>query len=344
MNILQRFQPKGDLNMKYKAVQLIKRPGTVITPDIFNVVTCETPDLKKGEILIRQTHMSLDPAMRGWMSDDRSSYIPPVELGEIMRSSGVGEVVESLNEKFPKGIRVSGMFGWTEYLVTDGLGIQPIRDSIDPEAVLCVLALPGVTAYQGLMNIGKPKAGETLLVSGAAGSVGSIVGQIAKAEGLRVIGSVGSEEKSRWITEELGFDAAVNYKSNSLNRDLSEAAPDGIDIFFENTGGPIQHAAFQHMNAHGRIVVCGVISEYNSMKPTPGPSWVNIVRKRLRIQGFTMPDYWDKFPELSGNVAKYLLKGQIKYRAHVLEGLESAIDGINLLFSGGNRGKLMVKL
>lgn len=330
--------------MKYKAIQLVKRPETVITPDIFKVVTLETPPLNQGEFLIKQTHMSLDPAMRGWMNNDRGSYIPPVELGEIMRSSGVGEVVESLNEKFPKGTTVSGMFGWTEYAVSDGLGIQPIPAGIDPEAVLCVLALPGITAYQGLMNIGKPKAGETLLVSGAAGSVGSIVGQIAKAEGLTVVGSAGSEEKCRWLTEELGFDAAVNYKSKRLFRDLLKAAPNGIDVFYENTGGPIQHAAFNHMNAYGRIVVCGVISDYNSAQPSPGPSWVNIVRKRLRIQGFTMPDYWDKFPELSNHVATYLLQGKIKYRAHVLEGLESAIDGINLLFTGGNMGKLMVKL
>ncbi|MBU1172004.1 MAG: NADP-dependent oxidoreductase [Proteobacteria bacterium] len=330
--------------MKYKAVLLVKRPETAITADIFNVVTLETPLLKEGDILIKQTHMSLDPAMRGWMNADRGSYIPPVELGEIMRSSGVGDVVESLNENFPKGTRVSGMFGWTEYSVSQGQGLQPLPKGIEPEAVLCVLALPGVTAYQGLMNIGKPKAGETLLVSGAAGSVGTIVGQIAKAEGLRVIGSAGSEEKCRWLKDELGFDAAVNYKSNRLFKDLLKAAPDGIDIFFENTGGPIQQAAFNLMNAHGRIVVCGVISEYNSDKPSPGPSWVNIVRKRLRIQGFTMPDYWDKFPELSNNVATYLLQGKIKYRAHVLEGLESAIDGINLLFTGGNMGKLMVKL
>lgn len=329
--------------MKYQAIQLVKRPETVITPDVFKVVTLETPPLKDGEILIRQTHMSLDPAMRGWMDADTDSYIPPVELGEIMRSSGVGQVVESLNEKYPTGTKVSGMFGWTEYVVSQGVGLFHIPEGVDPEAVLSVLALPGVTAYQGLMNIGKPKAGETLLVSGAAGSVGSIVGQIAKAEGLRVIGSAGSEEKIRWLTDELGFDAAVNYKSQSLYKDISEAAPDGIDIFFENTGGPIQQAAFNHMNAHGRIVVCGVISEYNAARLSPGPSWVNIVRKRLRIQGFAMPDHLAQWPDLSNKVAEYLLQGKIKYRAHILSGIESAIEGINLLFTGGNTGKLMVK-
>lgn len=330
--------------MEYKAIQLVKRPKTVITPDIFKVVTCKAPDLSQGEILIKQTHMSLDPAMRGWMNDDENSYIPPVALGEIMRSSGVGEVVASLNEKFPVGTKVSGMFGWTEYIVNNGRGVQKLPDNIPPEAVLCVLALPGVTAYQGLMNIGKPKSGETLLVSGAAGSVGSIVGQIAKAEGLRVIGSVGSSEKGQWLLDELNFDAAVNYKSENLDRELADAAPNGIDIFYENTGGTIQHAAMKRMNAHGRIVVCGVIADYNAAKPALGPSWVELVKKRIQITGFAMPDHWDKIPQLSQSVAAYLGEGKIKYRAHVIHGLESAVEGINLLFTGGNKGKLMVRL
>lgn len=330
--------------MKYKAIQLIKRPETVITPDVFKVVTLETPELKEGQILIKQTYMSLDPAMRGWMDEDMDSYVPPVGLGEIMRSSGVGHVVESLNDKFPVGTQVSGMFGWTEYLVNSGKGLQVIPNDISPQAVLSVLALPGVTAYQGLMNVGRPQAGETLLVSGAAGSVGSIVGQIGKAEGLRVIGSAGSDEKCRWLVDELGFDAAVNYKSETLVKDLAKAAPKGIDIFYENTGGPIQHAALKLMNAHGRVVVCGVISDYNSKEPAPGPDWSPIVKKRLRVEGFAMPDHWHKLPELSQAVGKYLQQGKIKYRAHVLEGLESAIEGINLLFTGGNTGKLMVKL
>lgn len=330
--------------MKYKAIQLVKRPETTITPDIFRVATLETPELKEGQILIKQTHMSLDPAMRGWMNEDKDSYVPPVGLGEIMRSSGVGKVVESFNDKFPVGTIVSGMFGWTEYLVSNGKGVQKMPKDISPEAILSVLALPGATAYQGLMNVGRPKAGETLLVSGAAGSVGSIVGQIAKAEGLRVIGSAGSEEKCRWLVDELGFDAAVNYKSKNLARELAEAAPDGIDIFYENTGGPIQHAAVNLMNAHGRIVVCGIISDYNSKEPAPGPDWSFIVKKRLRVEGFAMPDHWHKLPELLQSVSKYLQEGKIKYRAHVLEGLESAIEGINLLFTGGNTGKLMVKL
>ena len=330
--------------MQYKAIKLVKRPELHITPDLFETVTLETPALVDGQILLKQTHMSLDPAMKGWMTDDRKSYIPPVELGEIMRSSGVAEVVESRHEGFAVGDRVVGMIGWTEYAVSDGAGLNKLPPDISAEAVLCVLALPGLTAYQGLMEIGKPKAGETLVVSGAAGSVGSMVGQIAKAEGLTVIGTAGSDEKCRWLEDELGFDRAINYKSDDLAEQMAEATPKGIDLYFENTGGPVQHVVFNRMNAHGRIVVCGMIADYNTATPAPGPSWVNIIKRRLTITGFTMPDHWDEVPGMMQKLSAYLAAGKLKYRAHKLQGLESAIEGINLLFTGGNTGKLMVEL
>jgi NADPH-dependent curcumin reductase CurA len=330
--------------MQYKAVKLVKRPRLTITPDVFEVVTLETPELAPGQILLKQTHMSLDPAMRGWMSEDRGSYIPPVELGEIMRSSGVAEVVESRSDNFAVGDRVVGMIGWTEYAVSDGLGLNKLPAGISAEAVLCVLSLPGLTAWQGLMEIGKPKAGETLVVSGAAGSVGAMVGQLGKAEGLTVVGTAGSDEKCRWLEDELGFDAAINYKSGDLEKQLKDATPNGVDLYFENTGGPVQHIVFNRMNAHGRIVVCGMIADYNTATPSPGPNWLNIIRKRLTITGFTMPDHWDQVPQMMQKLAEYLAAGKLKYRAHKLEGLESAIEGINLLFTGGNTGKLMVEL
>lgn len=330
--------------MKYKAIRLVKRPDLKITPDVFETVTLETPALEDGQFLVKQTHMSLDPAMRGWMSADKGSYIPPVELGDIMRSSGVAEVVESKNDKFPVGARVGGLIGWTEYAVSNGQGLRILPPKVSAEAVLCVLALPGLTAYQGLMEIAKPKAGETLVVSGAAGSVGSMVGQIGKAEGLRVVGTAGTDDKCRWLEDELGFDAAINYKSDDLAKKLRDATPDGVDIYFENTGGAVQHAVYGRMNAHGRIVVCGMIADYNTDKPSAGPNWMNIIRKRLTIQGFTMPDHWDKVPMMTEKLAAYLMAGKLKYRAHKLQGLESAIEGINLLFTGGNTGKLMVEL
>ncbi len=330
--------------MQYTAIKLIKRPGLQITPDIFETVTLATPELEDQQMLLKQTHMSLDPAMKGWMSEDRNSYIPPVELGEVMRSSGVAEVIESKNEQFPVGCRVVGMIGWTEYAVSTGQGLQILPPDVPAEAVLCVLSLPGLTAYQGLMEIGKAAAGETLVVSGAAGSVGAMVGQIAKAEGLHVVGTAGSDEKCRWLVEELGFDSAINYKSDDLYKQLAEATPDGVDLYFENTGGPVQHIVYGRMNAHGRIVVCGMIADYNTDKPSPGPNWINMIRRRLTIQGFAMPDHWDNVPAMTEKLSAYLMGGQIKYRAHKLDGLESAIEGINLLFTGGNTGKLMVEL
>jgi len=330
--------------MPYKAIKLVKRPGLTITPDLFETVVLETPELAEGQMLLKQTHMSLDPAMKGWMSEDRNSYIPPVELGEVMRSSGVAEVVESRNDNFSVGDRMQGMIGWTEYAVSKGQGLHKLPAGISAEAVLCVLSLPGLTAYQGLIEIGKPKKGETLVVSGAAGSVGSMVGQLAKAEGLRVVGTAGTDEKCRWLEEELGFDAAINYKSDDLARQIKEATPDGVDIYFENTGGAVQHITYGRMNAHGRIVVCGMISDYNTDKPSAGPNWMNMIRRRLTMTGFAIPDHWDNVPAMSAKLLAYYQAGQLKYRAHKLQGLESAIEGINLLFTGGNTGKLMVEL
>jgi len=330
--------------MEYTAIKLVKRPEINITPDLFEVVRMHTPELAKGEVLLKQTHMSLDPAMKGWMMADRGSYIPPVELGEVMRSMGIGEVVESNNPQIAVGTRLSGMTGWAEYIVTNGEGFAPLPSEVSTEAALCVLGLPGMTAYQGLMKVGKPKAGETIVISGAAGSVGSIVGQIAKAEGLTVIGVAGSDDKCKWLADDLGFDAAINYKSADLKKQIRTATPEGIDLYFENTGGPIQHLVFERMNAHGRIMVCGMISDYNTATPSPGPNWMQIIRKRLTIQGFTIPDHFHEAPELMQKMGEYLMAGKIKYRAHTLQGLESAIDGVNLLFTGGNTGKLLVEL
>lgn len=329
--------------MQNLRINLVKRPNINITSDIFKAVTEDTADLKGGQFLVKQTHMSLDPAMRGWMEPDTTSYIPPVELGDAMRSSGVGEVVESNNEKFPVGTTVAGMFGWQQFAVCDATSARAMPPGVPAEAILSVLALPGITAYQGLFNVLKPKSGETIAVSGAAGSVGSLVGQMAKIEGLRVVGFAGNEEKCRWL-KEIGFDDAINYHNENLNKLVAAAAPDGIDCYFENTGGAVQHSVFNHMNAFGRIAVCGMIGDYNTASPSAGPNWINIIKKRLMIQGFTMPDHQAEWPVMAQKLAGYLMQGQIQYRTHVLEGLESAIEGINLLFTGGNNGKLIVKL
>lgn len=329
----------------FTAINLIKRPEPgLIHADTFEIVKKSVPEAGPGQILIKQTHMSLDPAMIGWMSADTKSYIPPVAIGEVMRSSGLGEVVESNHPDFKVGDRVMGMMGWTEYFLSTGQGMNKVQAGLDAEMVLSVFALPGLTATQGLYGVAKPKQGETIVVSGAAGSVGSIVGQLAKADGLNVIGVAGSDEKCEWIVKELGFDAAINYKTDDIGKKLAEFAPDGVEIYFENTGGAIQQHIFEAMNAHGRIAVCGMIADYGTSTPSAGPNWIPIIKKRLMIQGFTMPDHFAQVPELLAKLTPYVMQGKIKYRAHVLEGLESAIEGLNMLLSGANQGKLIVKL
>jgi NADPH-dependent curcumin reductase CurA len=329
----------------YTAINLIARPsGGPIGPELFEVVTKNIPSVGEGEFLVKQNHMSLDPAMFGWMSPDTESYIPPVELGTVMRSSGVGEIVESNHPDFAVGDRVMGMMGWQEYFLSNGVGLNKVTAPLPDEAILSVFALPGLTATQGLYSIGKPQKGETIVVSGAAGSVGSIVGQLAKADGLTVIGVVGSDEKADWIVNELGFDGAMNYKTDDIATKLAELTPNGIDVYFENTGGPIQHHVFARMNAHGRIAVCGLIADYPKAEPDLAPNWIPIIKKRLTVQGFTMPDHFGEVPALLAKLTPYVMKGQIKHRAHVLQGLESAMTGLNLFFTGANKGKLIVKL
>ena len=237
-----------------------------------------------------------------------------------------------------------GMTGWTEYILTTGEGFSKVPPGIDAETILAVFALPGLTATQGLYGFGDPKQGETIVVSGAAGSVGSIVGQLAKADGLNVIGTAGDNEKCDWIVNELGFDGAINYKSDDIPAKLAELAPKGVDIYFENTGGAVQQPVFDHMNAHGRIVVCGMIADYSTANPSAGPNWIPLIKKRINIRGFAMPDHFQDVPKLLEKLTPYVTGGKIKYRTHVLEGLESAIEGLNLFFTGGNRGKLIVKL
>ncbi len=329
----------------YTAINLIARPsGGPIGPELFEIVQKNLPEVKQGQFLVKQTHMSLDPAMFGWMSPATDSYIPPVALGEVMRSSGIGEVIESQHPDFKVGDRVMGLMGWQERFLSDGTDLNKVTAPLPDETILSVFALPGLTATQGLFSIGKPKKGETIVVSGAAGSVGSIVGQLAKAEGLTVIGVVGSDEKAHWITTDLGFDGAINYKTDDLDAKLDSLAPNGIDIYFENTGGPIQQHVFDRMNTHGRIAVCGMIADYAKETPAPGPNWIPMIKKRLTVQGYAMPDHFGDIPKLLEKLTPYVMSGQIKHRSHVLNGLESAITGLNLFFTGGNKGKLIVKL
>lgn len=300
----------------------------------------------ENQVLIRIIYLSLDPALRGWLNDAKS-YVPPVQIGEVMRGITIGVVETSHHPDFQPGDIVQGMLGWQDYALSDGAGLTKLTKdpSIPLTAFLAIFGIIGPTAYFGLMDIGKPENGDTLVVSAAAGAVGSLVGQIGKIKGCRVVGIAGSDEKCRWITESLGFDAAINYKTDSVYRQLQTHCPDGIDVYFDNVGGPILDAALGLINVGARIVLCGLISQYNATEPVPGPyNFRNILTQRARLQGFIVLDYLDRFDEAFKALGNWVADGKIRYRVDIIEGLENAPSGMNKLFDGSNQGKLIVKV
>jgi len=311
-----------------------------------------------NQVLVQVNFISMDPAMRGWMSTAKS-YVPPVKIGEVMRAIGVGTVLESTNSKFKKGQLVLGMFGWQKYvLVTNEkdsmLSAIPTLPGIGPESFLGVLGITGLTAYFGLFKIGLPKPGETVLVSGAAGAVGSIVGQLAKLHGCRVVGIAGSDQKVELLTKEFNFDAAVNFKSaknNSLVSELRKACPKGVDVYFDNVGGPILDDVLRIINRGARVVLCGAISQYNKSSSTGdtskayGPkNYMSLLVSRARMEGFVYFDYVKEFPQAIAEIADHIQKGKLKYRNQIVEGLENAPSSLMMLFDGRNDGKLIVRI
>ncbi|MET9487095.1 NADP-dependent oxidoreductase [Nocardia sp. NPDC006630] len=329
---------------KTQQVRLAARPTGLTTADTWNVTTTELPELGPGEILVKIGFISLDPAMRGWLNDVRS-YVPPVGIGEVMRSLDIATVVESNHPDFAVGDTVSGIFGVTEYALSDGRGVQPVDLSVASGPTwLGTLGMPGMTAYFGLLEVGKLRAGETVLVSAAAGAVGSVAGQIAKAKGATVIGIAGGPEKCRMLTEELGFDAAIDYRAGDVLRQLRAAAPDGIDVYFDNVGGEILDAALANLRRGARIVLCGAISAYNEEKPPPGPSrYMSLLVFRASMTGFVVFDYADRYAEAGAQLAQWLAEGKIKSREHVVEGGVARFgETLNMLFTGANTGKLVL--
>lgn len=325
--------------------RLKARPAGLIRSEDFDLVTSPVPALADDQILIRNVYLSLDPAMRGWLID-RPSYVPPVQIGEVMRGLAVGIVEQSNNPKFAVGDVVQGMLGWQEYVVSSGESVTRLPPSPLPLAAnLGLFGLAGMTSYFGLLDVGQPKEGETLLVSGAAGSVGSLVGQIGKIKGMRVVGIAGSDEKCDWLVKELGFDAAVNYKKGDLRKQLKEACPKGVDVYFENVGGEILDTALSVINTYGRVVVCGLISQYNATEAVAGPAnFAMVISKRLRIQGFIATDFAGRVKEMIADFARWHLAGQLKYRVDIEHGIEAAPTAINKLFDGSNQGKLIVQI
>ena len=325
---------------------LKRRPQGLPVAQDFELISEDLPKISDGEILVRNHYISLDPAQRGWM-DDIPSYMPPIILGDSVRATTVGRVAESKNANFETGQWVLGLNGIEEYSrVAEGGFTSPIDISLVPSPTnfLSILGAVGLTAYFGLLDAGQPKTGETVLVSGAAGAVGSAVGQIAKIKGCRAVGIAGGPVKCKRLIEEYGFDAAIDYRGkdlDALETDIKAAAPNGVDIIFENVGGDILEAGIANLNEHARVILCGLISEYNSEHKGAKNLWQLIV-KQASIKGFLIRDYVPRFGEGGAVMAGWVADGKINFREHIETGIETAFDSFMLLFSGGNQGKLIL--
>ena len=326
--------------------RLRKRPVGEITDDVLSLEEEAIPEPGDGECVFRLNYLSLDPTNRIWMSD-MDQYMPPVELDAPMRGVVCGTVVKSNNQAFKDGDVVSGLGVWADYQTGNAATLNAMGDTgpIPVIDAFGTFAVVGPTAYFGLLDVGRPKEGETVVVSAAAGAVGSIVGQIAKIKGCRVVGLAGRDEKCGWITNDLGFDEAINYKTANLPEALTAACPNGIDIYFDNVGGAILDACLKLMNRNGRIPTCGLISQYNATEEVAGPyNYPMILMQRLRVEGFVVLDYADRYPEAIAELSQWMVAGRIKVRQDVVDGLENALQAVKRLYTGANTGKLMIRV
>lgn len=326
-----------------RQVLLKRRPNGMPVPEDFAIVDAPLPEPGDGQVLLRGIYLSLDPYMRGRISGQRS-YAKPTELGEVIEGRVVGQVMRSRSSDFQEGDIAFGGYGWQTYSAVDGKGLTKLDPAAAPiSTALGILGMPGLTAYAGLKTIGQPKAGETVVVSAASGAVGAVVGQLAKRTGCRVAGVAGGADKCRYVTDELGFDACLDHRGD-LATALDAACPDGIDVYFENVGGAVQRAVYPRLNDFGRMIMCGMISEYNDSEPRPGPSLVAAVRKRLRIQGFIVSDHATLRAEYLAMAAPLVRSGALKYREDIVDGIDNAPEAFIGLLQGRNFGKLIVRL
>lgn len=332
------------MSMQNHQIVLKSRPKGPVGREHFETKTTAVPALRDGEFLVRTLYLSIDPTIRGWI--DRDTYLPAVEIGAVVRSAGIGVVVESKNPKFSPGDRVFTLVGWQEYAVVSDKDMPaPVPPGIEPTDALSVFGVTGMTAYFGLTEIGRPNPGETVVVSGAAGATGSVVGQLAKAKGCRVVGIAGSPAKCAWLTNELGFDAAIDYKKDDVGARLTETCPRGIDIYFDNVGGPILDEVLARIALRGRVILCGAISQYENLDNAYGPkNYVNLIARRGRMEGFIILDYAPRFMEGAMAVGALLAEGKLKHRTTVVDGLASAPDALRRLFTGDHDGKVLVKV
>jgi NADPH-dependent curcumin reductase CurA len=332
--------------MSNRLVKLTRRPRGMVTRADFTVEDGPLPEPGPGEMRVRIAYISLDPAMRGWMNEARS-YIAPVKLGEVMRAGAAGIVEKSNNPAFKVGDAVQGMFGVQRYAISNGERVIKVDTNQAPlERWIGGLGMPGWTAYFGLLDVGQPKPGETVVVSAAAGAVGSLVGQIAKIKGCRAVGIAGGPAKCRYVTQELGFDACVDYKAGGLAQQLKAACPQGIDVNFENVGGEILDTVLLQMNVAGRIALCGLISGYNATEAPPGPKNIRaVLTQRLKMQGLIVFDWADRVPEAIAQLGQWHKEGKLRIREDVREGgIDAFPEVLNLLYTGGNFGKLVLKV
>jgi NADPH-dependent curcumin reductase CurA len=329
-----------------REIRLKNRPTGLPSESDFELAEVKLPEIGEGQVLVRNIYMSVDPYMRARMVD-RKSYVPPFQLNQPLEGSCVGRVVESKNHQFQVGDFVLGMLGWREYFISDGKGIHKIEPDVAPiQTYLGTLGIPGLTAYVGLLDIGKLKEGETVFVSAASGAVGSVVCQIAKLKGCYVTGSTGSDAKVSWLLEEAGVDAAFNYKKvDNVITEVGRHCPKGIDVYFENVGGVHLQAALEYMNTFGRIVMCGTISGYNATEPVPGPSNLfYVTTKQLTVQGFIVRVHLAKLPQFHADMVRWIADGKIKWKETIVDGLENAPRAFIGLFKGENIGKMIVKV
>ena len=332
--------------MKNKQLILSKRPLGMPAEDTWTLQTQEVPALKEGEFLLQNHYISLDPAMRGWMNDTKS-YLPPVGIGEVMRAGNIGTVIKSNNHpKYKEGDVLTGWGGVQQYDVSQGDNYYQVDTSLAPmPTYIGTLGMPGMTAYFGILEVGKIKEGDTVLVSGAAGAVGSVVGQIAKIKGCRVVGIAGGPDKCSYLTDELGFDAAIDYKNENIHSALKEHCPKGIDVYFDNVGGEILDAALARIRMHARIVICGAISQYNNTTAIKGPSnYLSLLVNRGTMQGMVVLDYASKYSEAAMQMGQWMMQGKLKSRADIYEGIENFYPTFQRLFTGEKKGKLVLKV
>ncbi len=326
-------------------ILLAARPVGLPQAENWKIETVDIAEPSDGEFLAEVLYISLDPAMRGWIREGKS-YIKPVRVGDVMRALGIARIVKSRNPAFKTGDHVVGLSGVQKYWLSDGQGVTKVDPALAPlQKYLGVLGMPGMTAYFGILEIGKIKEGDTVLVSGAAGAVGSIVGQIATIKGCRVIGIAGGQDKCRYITEELGFDGAIDYKSESLHPAVHKLCPRGIDVYFDNVGGETLDVALAQLRLNARVVICGAISQYNSTTPVKGPeNYLSLLINRATMHGFVVFDFAADYTKAGREIGQWMAEGRLKAREHIVEGLETFPETLLMLFDGRNQGKLIIKV